>query len=420
MTFQKLSKKQKMLLKWCHEPDMKSRYDAIICDGAVRSGKTIVMIASYILWAMRNFNGASFAICGKTVQSAERNILTPLKELTDITHYFKLSYTRYKSLLTVEGGGRINYFYVFGGKDESSASLIQGMTLSGVMLDEVALMPRSFVDQAIARTLSVSDAKLWFNCNPENPNHFFYKEWILKASEKRALHLHFLMEDNPTLTAEDIEKAERLYSGVFYDRFIKGLWVVAAGLIYSKQAQGEGIVPTTDREYTAYYISCDYGTLNPFSAGLWGKCDGVWYRIKEYYYNGREKQKLKTDEEYYKELEKLAEGIRPTAIIIDPSAASFIECVRRHGRFQVRKANNEVITGIRRTAVAFEKGEILINDCCSGAIAEFSSYRWDEKKKEDKPIKENDHAMDDIRYFVNTVLGGKRAVVHSKSELGIY
>lgn len=420
MTFEKLSDKQRLLLKWCHMPAYRDSYDAIICDGAVRSGKTVVMSASYILWAMKNFSEATFAICGKTVQSAERNIITPLNQIADITHFYRLSYTRSVHLLTVEGGGKRNYFYIFGGKDESSASLIQGLTLSGVMLDEVALMPQSFVEQAVARTLSVRGAKLWFNCNPENPNHYFYRDWICKADEKKVLHLHFLMEDNPILMPEDIAKAERMYSGVFYDRFIKGLWVVAEGLIYPDQAQGKGIVPTLDRDYTAYYVSCDYGTLNPFSAGLWGKCDGVWYRVREFYYNGREREKLLTDEEYYSQLESLTDGVKVQAVIVDPSAASFIECIRRHGKLHVLKADNEVVGGIRRTAVAFDKGEIAINDCCQSTIKEFSSYRWDNKATQDKPIKEHDHAMDDIRYFVNTVLGKKRAVVHSKQNLGIY
>ena len=407
MTFEKLSKKQRMLLKWCHMPSTRDKYDAIICDGAVRSGKTVVMITSYILWAMKNFNESNFAICGKTVQSAERNIITPLQSIVDITYYFRLSYIRSQHMLMVECKDKRNYFYIFGGRDESSAALIQGLTLSGILLDEVALMPQSFVEQAVARTLSVPKAKLWFNCNPENPNHYFYKEWILKANEKKALHLHFLMNDNPILTSEAIAKAESLYSGVFYDRFIKGLWVMAEGLIYPEQAQGEGIVPTIDRDYIAYYVSVDYGTLNPFSAGLWGKCDGVWYRIKEYYYNGREKGKSLTDEEYYKQLDEFIGDRRINSVIIDPSAASFIETIRRHGKFSVTKAKNDVVDGIRRTAEAFKSGDIKINDCCLSSIKEFSLYRWDEKSNDDKPIKENDHAMDEIRYFVNTMKTNK-------------
>ncbi|MCM1024634.1 MAG: PBSX family phage terminase large subunit [Prevotella sp.] len=234
MTFTKLSPKQKRIFKWCYEDGC----NALICDGAVRSGKTVCMITSFILWAMKSFDGAVFGICGKTVRSAERNIITPLMSIADITAYFKVSYTRSANLLTVEGGGRRNCFYIFGGKDESSYMLIQGITLSGVLFDEVALMPRSFVEQAITRTLSVSGAKLWFNCNPENRFHRFYTEWILQAAARNALHLHFLMDDNPTLTAEQLAHAEKLFTGVFHDRYIKGLWVSAEGVIYKDFADG--------------------------------------------------------------------------------------------------------------------------------------------------------------------------------------
>lgn len=403
MTFSKLSKKQKEVFRWCY----KGGYKAIICDGAVRSGKTICMITSYILWAMKRFNEASFGICGKTVASAERNIIMPLRSIADITHFFKLSYSTSKHLLTVESRHGKNYFYVFGGKDESSYELLQGITLSGIFLDEVALMPQSFVNQAIARCLSVSQSLYWFNCNPESPAHWFYTEWICNAEKRKALHLHFLMSDNPTLTQEQLDEAERQFTGVFHDRYIKGLWVVAEGLIYAFAAQGNATCPTAERKYTRYHISIDYGTLNPTSMGLWGLCDGVWYRISEYYYSGRKEGYSKTDEEYYTELEKLAADRPIKSIIIDPSAASFIECIRRHGRFFVTKANNDVLEGIRNTATALQTGKIKICDCCASSLAEFSAYRWNEKSGNDAPIKENDHAMDDIRYFVNTVLYNK-------------
>lgn len=400
MTFEKLSPKQKQVFRWCYE----NEYKAIICDGAVRSGKTVCMITSFILWAMKRFNGATFGICGKTVASAERNIIMPLKTVVDITHYFKLSYARSPHLLTAESAGRKNYFYVFGGKDESSYTLLQGITLSGIFLDEVALMPQSFVNQAIARTLSVKDSLYWFNCNPEGPSHWFYREWIEQCEKKNAKYLHFLMSDNPTLSQKQLDEAEKCFSGVFYERYILGLWVVAEGLIYTFAAQGKATVSSEERQYTRYYISVDYGTHNPCSMGLWGLCKGVWYRMKEYYYSSVRSGREKTDEEYYEELVKLAADLPIKEIIIDPSALSFIACIRRHGKFHVRKANNDVLEGIRNTYTAMTSGKIKICDCCADAISEFSAYRWDEKSGKDRPVKENDHAMDDIRYFVNTVL----------------
>ena len=400
MTFAKLSKKQKTVFKWCYKSD----YKALICDGAVRSGKTICMITSFILWAMRQFNGGTFGICGKSVGSAERNIIMPLQSVADITHHFKVTYTRSIHLLTVEGMGKVNYFYIFGGKDESSYMLIQGITLSGIFLDEVALMPRSFVEQAITRTLSVEASRYWFNCNPDSSEHWFYKEWIQKAEERNALHLHFLMSDNPVLSQKQLDEAERKFSGVFHDRYIKGLWVVAEGLIYPFGAEGKATVSSEERQYTRYYISIDYGIQNPFSMGLWGLCDGVWYRFSEYYYSGRKEHHDKTDEDYYKDLIDFAKDYPIREIIIDPSATSFIALIRKYCKFRVKKANNDVSEGIRNTATALQSGKIKICDCCTNTLAEFSAYRWNEKLSSDTPVKENDHAMDDMRYFVNTVL----------------
>ena len=203
--------------------------DTIICDGAVRSGKTVIMTYAFIVWAMEFFDNTNFAICGKTVSNAERNILRPFQQVEQ--DRYVLSYKVSTRMLTVKCGKKENYFYLFGGKDESSYALIQGLTLAGVLFDEVALMPQSFVDQAIARTLSYKNAKIWFNCNPESPNHWFYKEWITNK-ERKYKHLHFLMTDNPILGKEEIERAESLFTGVFYDRYIRGLWVRAEGIIF--------------------------------------------------------------------------------------------------------------------------------------------------------------------------------------------
>lgn len=414
MIFQKLSEKQKKTLTWCHDG---SKHKAIICDGAVRSGKTSVMTVSFILWAMRYFDNADFAICGKTVRSAERNIIVPLQAMGDITAYYDLSYSRSVNLMTVTGQGKTNRFYIFGGRDESSYTLIQGITLSGVLLDEVALMPRSFVEQAIARTLSVRESKLWFNCNPEGPMHWFFREWIQNAEEKSALHIHFLMNDNPIMSEETIKEAEKLFSGVFYDRYIKGLWVQAEGLIYPEQARGIGVVPTHERKYSTYYVSIDYGTENPCSMGLWGHCetDGVWYRIKEYYYSGRDTGIPKTDSEYVTAYKKLTQNLRIKAVVVDPSAASFIAELRRNG-CQVIPADNSVLDGIRFVAEAFKTEKIKVNDCCKDCVRELSLYHWDEKSPEDRPVKENDHAMDDMRYFVATVLSRPVAKIKKKPK----
>lgn len=404
MTFNTFSKKQlKVLTWWCKNSDT-CDFDGIICDGAVRSGKTLCMSVSFVAWAMGNFQNASFALCGKTVTSLRRNLITPLLPvLTNLgfTCREKIS----QSLVEIEFDSVVNRFYLFGGRDESSASLIQGLTLAGVLLDEVALMPRSFVEQAVARC-SVNDSKLWFNCNPENPLHWFHKEWIEKVDEKNCLYLHFVMEDNPSLSKSIIERYRSLYSGAFYERFVEGKWVAAEGLVYpffSKENNVSATVPICSE----YYISCDYGTVNPFSLGLWGYFDGVWYRIDEYYWASRREGSQKTDEEYYIELEKLAANRKIENVIVDPSAVSFIECIHRHGKFHVLPAKNDVSDGIRRVSEALKSGKIKICASCTDILREFGLYRWDNNVSKDTPRKEHDHAMDDMRYFVSTALYGR-------------
>lgn len=396
------------MLKWAHLTKFKNR-KAIICDGSVRSGKTVSMILGFVHWAMRFFDGKNFGICGKTISSTERNIILPLLNMPDITDYYSLQYIRGENKrIIIRSGSHTNTFFIFGGKDESSYTLVQGITLSGVLFDEVALMPKSFVDQAVARTLSEPEARYWFNCNPESAEHWFYKEWICNTRQKKALHLHFTMQDNPILSPEQIADAERLYAGVFYNRYIKGLWCVAEGLIYPMFDKAVHVTHHPELQPGGdYYISCDYGTLNPTSAGLWHlQPDGHAIRLREYYYDGRKTKTPRTDEEHYTALEQLAGEVagKVRAVIVDPSAASFIECIRRHGLFRVWQADNSVLNGIRDTSSLLQMQYLHICDNCTDIIREFSLYRWDESAAEDRPIKENDHAMDDMRYFVRTAM----------------
>lgn len=396
------------MLKWAHLTKFQNR-KAIICDGSVRSGKTVSMILGFVHWAMRFFDGKNFGICGKTISSTERNIILPLLNMPDITDYYSLQYIRGENKrIIIRSGSHTNTFFIFGGKDESSYTLVQGITLSGVLFDEVALMPKSFVDQAVARTLSEPEARYWFNCNPESAEHWFYKEWICNTHQKKALHLHFTMQDNPILSPEQIADAERLYTGVFYNRYIKGLWCVAEGLIYPMFDKAVHVTHHPELHPGGdYYISCDYGTLNPTSAGLWYlQPDGHAIRLREYYYDGRKTKTPRTDEEHYKALEQLAGDVagKVRAVIVDPSAASFIECIRRHGLFRVWQADNSVLNGIRDTSSLLQMQYLHICDNCTDIIREFSLYRWDESATEDRPIKENDHAMDDMRYFVRTAM----------------
>ena len=415
MRIKVFSKKQLKVMTWWLHPKISKSYSAIIADGSIRSGKTMSMSLSFVLWAMENFNECNFAVCGKTVGSCRRNVVKPL--LSMILGLFKIQDKRTENLIILQNGNRCNYFYLFGGRDESSQDLIQGITLAGVMLDEVALMPRSFVEQALGRC-SVNGSRFWFNCNPDSPYHWFYQEWIQKAEAKKALYLHFTMDDNLTLSEEVKSRYYNMYTGNFFERYILGHWVAADGLIYPMFSKEKCVVPTENRYYMQYYVSVDYGTLNPFSAGLWGLHEGVWYRISEYYHDGRESGRQMTDDEYYTELDRLIGGRNIRSVIIDPSAASFIALIRRKGKYIAQKANNAVIDGIRNTAACLQNGKIKFNDCCENTFKEFSSYVWDtkhaEKTGEDIPMKIHDHAMDDIRYFVNTVLSHSSRAVYFK------
>ena len=389
-------------MTWWMPKSQDKGFDALVCDGAVRSGKTLAMGLGFFLWAMSCFSGRRFALCGKTRGGVRRNVVEEL-----LPWLRKLGMTvldsRTAQVLTVRFGRQENEFYLFGGKDEGSAALIQGMTLAGVFLDEVVLMPRSFVEQACARC-SVEGSRLWFSCNPEGPQHWFYKEWILQADKRNCLHLHFTMQDNPSLSQTVRRRYERLYTGVFYRRFILGQWCQAEGRVYdffdtaSVRSAPGGL-------FEQWVISCDYGTVNPASFGLWGKQNGVWYRTDEFYFDSRREGRQMTDAEYAEKLRKLAGGRTIREVIVDPSAASFIEVLRRNG-WKVRKADNDVISGIRKTADALKEGRIVICERCTDCLREMDLYVWDLEAGGDRVVKKNDHAMDDMRYFVTGVLAG--------------
>lgn len=396
--FKPFSRKQKQLLTWWLPESGVSDAEGIIADGAIRTGKTVCMSLAFVQWAMDSFDGMNFAMCGKTVGSFRRNVLSVLKQIM-ISRGYELSDKRSENLVIISRGETTNYFYIFGGKDEASQDLIQGITLAGVLLDEVALMPRSFVEQATGRC-SVEGSKFWFNCNPQGPMHWFKQEWIDKANEKNMLYLHFVMDDNLSLSEVIKARYRSMYTGIFFSRYILGEWVLAEGLVYSF---GEANITDEIPKGAEYYISVDYGTLNPFSAGLWSVTGSKAVRIKEYYHDGRKTQKQLTDEEYCDAIEKLAEGFDISKIVVDPSAASFITAMKRRG-FRVQQANNDVLDGIRRVAVCLKDGNVKIHRSCADCIREFGLYRWDEKATEDKVIKENDHALDECRYFVNTIM----------------
>lgn len=407
--FTSFSKKQKQVLSWWKHPKYKDK-EAIICDGSVRAGKTVIMSLSYIFWAMESYDEEQFGMAGKTIGSLRRNVIRPLKKMLRGRGY-TVKDNRTDNILEITKNNKTNYFFLFGGKDEASQDLVQGLTAAGFFFDEVALMPQSFVNQATAR-LSVDGAKSWFNCNPAGPHHWFKLEWLDKLTEKHAIRIHFTMEDNPSLSERVINRYKRMYSGVFYDRYIRGLWVLSEGIIFDNfDAETMVKEPPKNAIASQYYVSIDYGTQNATVFLLWAKYEENWYCIDEYYYSGRDESKQKSDDKYLKDLNFFVEG-KKVKIIVDPSAASFIALLRENG-YKVIKAKNNVIDGIRATQTAMNEGKIYFSSNCKNLFAEFASYIWDEKaadRGEDKPIKQHDHACDALRYFVYTILNKSRGI----------
>lgn len=399
--FQPFSFKQKKLLFWHEKGSPHADKDIVIADGAIRSGKTIACICSFIKWSLKRFHGENFILAGKTIGSLKKNLIGPLQQI--LTAWgLKYEYNRSENYIVIGD----NTYYMYDANNEKSQDRLQGLTAAGALADEVALFPQNFVDQMIGRC-SVDGAKIFMNCNPAGPYHYIKTEFIDKAKEKGILYLHFTMDDNLSLAEKVKERFRRMFSGVFFKRYILGLWVQAEGIIYDMFDEAKHKVKSIIRDYKEFYISCDYGTQNATVFLLWGKCLDKWYLVEEYYYSGRETGKQKTDNEYYDDLVEFVGNKRIKGIIIDPSAASFIALIKKKSKFRIIKAKNDVLEGIRNVGSALNDLLILFNDKCENTFKEFFSYVWDEKaieRGEDKPIKVMDHAMDAIRYFVNSIL----------------
>lgn len=362
--------------------------------GATRSGKTYLDFRWIIPIRIRERIGKDglAVILGVTKSTIERNVLEPMRNL-------------YGNMLvgTISSDNTAWIFgekcYCLGAEKVSQVSKIRGASIKYCYGDEVA----DWSEEVFALLKSRLDKE--YSCfdgtfNPQYPDH-----WLKKFLDSNAdiFSQTYTIDDNPFLPESFKENLKKEYEGtVYYDRYILGLWVRAEGLVYPMF--GDGCITQEIPDTGDYYISIDYGTLNPFSAGLWCVGKKCAVRIAEIYYSGREEKKQKTDEEYCDMVERLA-GDKPIrAVVVDPSAASFIEALRRRSGFKVRHADNDVLNGIRTTSDFLRDGRIKIHAGCKDTIREFGLYRWDEKAESDRVVKENDHAMDEIRYMVMTVL----------------
>ncbi|MBQ1414236.1 MAG: PBSX family phage terminase large subunit [Clostridia bacterium] len=411
-TFQRFSRKQLKILTWWRGTSPYAAFDGVIADGAIRSGKTVSMSLSFMMWAMSQFREANFAICGKTIGALRRNVITPLKQMMPALRCECVD-KRAENLLVVRRNGVANYFYLFGGKDEGSQDLIQGITLAGAFFDEVALMPQSFVNQATARC-SVEGAKWWFNCNPEGPFHWFKTEWIDRVKERGLLYLHFDMCDNETLSPKTLARYRAMYTGVFERRFIRGEWAAADGVIYSMFDPGRHIKADLPFAPEREFVAVDYGTYNPcvfLHFFACGQGETTRYFVdREYYFSGRggeEKEHRtiqKDDGQYAADMLAFCGGRKDLPVIVDPSASSLMTRLRHEGFTQVLPARNAVAKGIAAVSAALAGDRLSFSPDCRYTLRELPSYVWDVKAAakcgQDKPLKENDHCCDALRYGV--------------------
>lgn len=425
-TYCDFSKNQMKALTWWQEGSPYKNYNGIIAEGSIRSGKTLILSLSFVIWAMESYDRTQFAICGKTIQSLRRNVIIPLKERLRDRGYKVIEKVTNNCLL-ISRGKKFNIFYLFGGKDESSQFLIQGITTAGVLFDEAALMPASFVNQAMARC-SVEGSKFWFNCNPEGPYHWFKTEQIDKAEEKKYLVLKFKLEDNLSLTKEIVDRYKSMYTGLFYKRYILGEWTLAEGTVYDCFDTDKNTYETLpdiirQKEIIPYY-GADYGINNPMvylKIYIFKEAQSSSYCVyvdDEYYYDGRNSLRQKSDDEYVNDFKKFANSDTEyyRSLIIDPTASSLIVSLKKEGILvqkakRTRNANDKkvdsVLDGIRLVYTLINNGNLKINKRCKNLLKEMVSYSWDVKaseRGEEKPIKQNDHCLDALRYVIYTVL----------------
>ena len=417
--FQPFSDKQVKLLSWWMDNSPHSDKDIVIADGSIRAGKTVAMICGFIDWSIANFDNQNFIIAGKSMGALTKNVLNPMKKILNAKG-LKFNHIRSTEEPRIEIG--TNYYYLYGANNVSSKDTLQGLTAAGSFADQVELFPENFVNEMVARC-SVEGSKHWFNSNPDSPYHFLKKEWIDKAEQKHILHLHFTMEDNLTLSQKIIDRYKRMYSGVYYDRYIRGLWVVAEGLVFPSFSKDNVVdkVPD-DVNIVEEYVGCDYGAANPTAFGHIGVgSDNRMYLLNTYYHSGREGTD-KANSQYRKDLQNfiIKHDINPKWIFIDPSAKSFrVELYQHRDEFpifrKIYKANNSVNEGIERVSnlITLNKFQVLKHN--DKAQEEFHSYRWDEKaaaKGKDTVIKDNDHIMDLIRYVVNSTPRVYKRLIH--------
>ena len=368
-----------------------------LLEGSVSSGKTWISLVLWAFWVKTMPEDKLYMMCAKSLTTLKRNCLILLQDLVGENNFTF-------SVPAKEGRLFGRKILLEGANDIRSESKIRGITLQGAYCDELTQFPRDFFTMLLSR-LRLPNAKLIATTNPDAPSHWLKTDYIDRQEELNFLDVKFLLDDNTTLPDDYVHDIKAEYTGVFYDRFILGNWVLAEGLIFPMYKEALEMPP--DKRAEQYVLSIDYGTLNAFAALLWGKYGDKWYAVDGYYYSGRDTGTQKTDEDYGNELDEwlksyYADGVR-LKVIIDPSAASFITLLQRKRQYRVVHADNAVMDGIRDTASCLQTGKIKINPKLKAWITEAEGYVWDESAADDRPVKVNDHYMDATRYFVKTM-----------------
>lgn len=426
--FKKFKKKSKQLVLMYASKNFINNYKGVVADGAVRSSKTFSLTLGQVIYVNQTQNNSLNLWGGVSKEAIDRNYVTPLINVlesigftcnrsgNEVEIYLKKE-TKQTKRLGLRVGAR-NYYEIKGGDTVRSESKIQGATYYTVMIDEAPKCNPQYIRQSMARTISYGiNGKIFFTGNPEgDEDHWFYVEYIKNGANKKLYRLHFTLEDNGSLTKNQIELAKSMYTGTFYRRMIMGEWVAAEGLVYSmfkksiNQIKLEEVPDFADFQF----LSIDYGSVNPFRCGLYhiikdGGREEI-FKIDEYSHSGRETKIDKSDSQYVEDILSFLDyyGITPgelRGVIVDPSAKSLKIELRQAG-FKVIDGINNVLQGINKVIEAIYKGILKVTEECVYTLSEFKKYKWCDKSArngEDKPIKDHDHSMDELRYLIYTL-----------------
>lgn len=398
-----------------------------IWHGAIRSGKTIASLIALLAAVAAAPRAGLILITGRTLDTIGRNIMEPLVDVGLFGELSKLVVWTPGAKTAVILGRTV---HLIGANDRRSEAKIRGATVSLVYCDEVSLLPKDFFRQLLGR-LSVKGAKLMGTTNPDNPGHWLKKEYLDRAGELNLRSWHFNLDDNPSLDADYVASLKKEYVGLWYRRFILGAWVQSEGAVYEMFDPTRHVVSELPRIDRWLADGIDYGTVNPFADVLVGLgTDRRLYVVGEYRHDSRLQRRQLTDAEYSRArrtwLAKVphphstAVGVTPEWTVVDPSASSFIEQLHRDGVTGVTHADNAVLDGIRTLSSLFGTGDLLIHESATGLIEELPGYSWDDtaaEAGEDKPIKENDHSCDALRYGVRTTEALWRPYIPTRLEV---